>query len=228
MARHWKIALAALAVSFVLGLMTLPSLLRSVLGLRRATTTEEQARRAIAQPNIATPSDVREKAQIFWTSVTSPLTLEANQVDLSLSADPVQRSRQLLIALIAQPPTTVQRTLPADTELLAFYLLPGGAAIADFSETLGTETPSGILSERMAVDSIVRTLAANVPAVHTLKILIHGQEADTLAGHLDLTGSFPVVPVTPAPVPAAETAPPLPAPAANSVASASALSAASK
>src|SRR5208282_3215666 len=62
----------------------------------------------------------------------------------------------------------------------------------DFSDALGTETPSGILSERLAVDSILRTLGAGVIEVHQLKILIHGQETDTLAGHLDLTGFFPV------------------------------------
>jgi hypothetical protein len=29
-----------------------------------------------------------------------------------------------------------------------------------------------------------------VPQVRRLKILIHGQEVETLAGHLDLTGTF--------------------------------------
>jgi hypothetical protein len=51
-------------------------------------------------------------------------------------------------------------------------------------------------------------LEANVPQVQRLKILIHGQEVETLAGHLDLTGTFvvntkPAQPsVTPAPTPA--------------------------
>jgi hypothetical protein len=44
----------------------------------------------------------------------------------------------------------------------------------------------------MAVDSIARTLEANVPQVQRLRILIHGQEAETLAGHVDLTGVFVV------------------------------------
>src|SRR5262249_30598626 len=64
--------------------------------------------------------------------------------------------------------------------------------VADFSETLGTSTPSGIQSEQLAVDSIARTLEANVPEIKRLKILIHGQEVDTLAGHLDLTQLFTV------------------------------------
>jgi hypothetical protein len=64
--------------------------------------------------------------------------------------------------------------------------------VADFSEALATSIPSGIASEQLAVDSIARTLEANVPQVQRLKILIHGQEMETLAGHLDLTGTFVV------------------------------------
>jgi hypothetical protein len=69
-------------------------------------------------------------------------------------------------------------------------MLPDGTAIADFSEAMATSIPSGIQSEQMAVDSIAKTLEANVPQVRWLKILIHGQEVDTLAGHLDLTRTF--------------------------------------
>jgi len=44
----------------------------------------------------------------------------------------------------------------------------------------------------LAVDSITRTLEANVPQIEQLKILIHGQEVETLAGHLDLSQPFRV------------------------------------
>jgi len=200
MGRHWKIALAVLAALVLFSLATFPALFRSVLRLKRATATEEQARRDIAQTPISTPTDAPQKAQMYWISESAPATLEPSEVQLPLSADPVQRAKQLIAALILQAPTPAQRTLPADVQLLQLYLLSSdGSAIADFSEALGTETPSGILSEQMAVDSIVRTLAANVGAVHRLKILIHGQEADTLAGHIDLTGFFPVE--SPAPTP---------------------------
>ena len=54
--------------------------------------------------------------------------------------------------------------------------------------------PSGILSEEIAVNSLVQTLTANVPALRRLKILIHGQEVDTLAGHVTSTGFFDLIP----------------------------------
>jgi Sporulation and spore germination len=112
------------------------------------------------------------------------------QVELTLSADPVQRAKQVLDELISSPPIPEQRTLPADATVLGFYILPDGTAIADFSDALVREIPSGIASEDLAVDSIAQTLESNVPSLRRLKILIHGQEVDSLAGHVDLTGFF--------------------------------------
>jgi hypothetical protein len=194
MSRHWKVAVGLLALLAFSALMTFPALLRSVFNLRRVGTTAVQARRAIAQPPISTPTDTMEKAQLFWISPASGARLEPSTVELPLSAEPEHRAKQLITALIEKAPSTLQRTLPADATLLELYLLPDGTAVADFSEALGTETPSGILSEQMVVDSIVQTLGANLSAIYRLKILIRGQEAETLAGHLDLTEFFPVRP----------------------------------
>jgi hypothetical protein len=179
----------ALVLAVVIGLFYLPRLWRSV---ESPTQSEEQARRDITQAPVATPSDVKASAKMYWAVPGNAGALAAVDIELPISADPPQRCRQLLDALINSPPTPAQRTLPADANLLDFYLLPDGTAIADFADTISTGTSSGILSEQLAVDSITRTLAASVPQVRRLKILIHGQETDTLAGHLDLTGFFPV------------------------------------
>ena len=194
MSRRAKIALAILLLAVLAGALYMRSLRRRVSRLAGPPAAEELARRAVIQPPISTPTDAPVMAKIFWSSENTPDRVEPIEVEMPLSADPVQRSKQVLHTLVAKPPTPDRRTLPADTTLLAFYILPDGTAIADFADTLATETPSGMLSEQMAVDSIARTLEANVPALHRLKILIHGQEAETLAGHLDLGGFFPLQP----------------------------------
>lgn len=196
MSRRLKIVIALL-VGVVLGGVYFSGLRRRVERLARPERTEEQARREVTQPPIATPTDVKVKAKIFWASTASLMTVEPVETELPLSANPVERSKQLIQALIAEVPAPAQRTLPADTTLLEFYLLADGTAVADFSDTLATATPSGILSEQMAADSITRTLAANVEPIRRLKILIHGQDTETLAGHLDLTGFFLVRAETP-------------------------------
>ncbi len=198
MSRRLKIISAILVVAVIGGLLYVRVLRRRVVRLAQQTqSSEEQARREVVEPPITTPSDVAAKAKIFWISPNYPARLDPVEVQMPLSADPVQRARQVLHQLIANPPTAEQRSLPAGTTLLDFYILPDGTAIADFSDALANETPSGILSEQQAVDSIVRTLEFNVSSLHRLKILIHGQEAETLAGHLDLTGFFDLNPPDP-------------------------------
>lgn len=189
MPRWVKIVVFVLAVAVVIGVVSFSGLRSRVKRLQgQDQTADEQARQAVLAPPISTPTDQEVTATIFWAAGANKIA--PVQVQLPLSADPTQRARQVLQALIANPPTSGQRTLPADTELLAFYILPDGTAVADFSDAIASETPSGILSEQEAVDSIAQTLASNVPSLRRLKILIHGQEAETLAGHVDLTGFF--------------------------------------
>ena len=183
--------LGALFLAVVIAAIYLPILRRNIRqAAKLQQRSEEQARRELTQPTVINPSDPRVKAKLFWASGADDGTVSAVTVELPLSSDPVLRSKQVLNTLLAGPVDIELRTLPPDAALLAFYLLTDGTAISDFSEALATSIPSGIESEQMAVDSITKTLEANVPQVRRLKILIHGQEVETLAGHLDLSQSF--------------------------------------
>jgi Sporulation and spore germination len=203
MPRATKIVIAVLVVAVVIGLISFRGLRRRMQRLAGTQAADEKARHEVLAPPISTPTDVAVKAKIFWAAGSDRIA--PVEVQLPLSADPVERSRQLLHKLTVDPPTPGQRTIPADATVLGFYILPDGTAIADFSEALSSEMPSGILSEEMAVNSIAQTLGNNVPALRRLKILIHGQEVDTLAGNVDLTGFFELNPPTVAsPTPAAK------------------------
>jgi hypothetical protein len=188
-----KTTILILSAMVVVGLVALPGLRQAIQRLQNPPKTEEQSRREVMEEPISTPTDVQVQAQMYWLSTTSPNTLEATAIQLPLSADPAERAKQLLNALILRAPSQEKRTLPPQASLLAFYLQPDGTAIADFSDELSSGMPSGILSEQLAEQSIVQTLGANVSGIKQLKILVHGQEAEALAGHLDLYGFFPVV-----------------------------------
>jgi Sporulation and spore germination len=191
---RWKFWLTALLVFAVIGAAIFALILRKRMtrAARLQQQSEEQARRELIQAVPVNPSDPRVKAELFWLSDADSSLLAPVAVELPLSGDPVLRSKQLLNTLLAGPVDVGLRTLPPDAVLLAFYILPDGTAIADFSEALATSIPSGIQSEQLAVDSMTHTLEANVPELKRLKILIHGQEVETLAGHVDLTGTFAV------------------------------------
>ncbi len=202
MTPRWKFWLiGSLVLAVLAAAIYFPILRRRVKrAARLQQQSEEQARRDLTQPIAINPGDPRVKTKLFWASDAIDSTLAPVTVELPLSSDPVLRSKQVLNTLLAGPVDAELRTLPPDALLLAFYLLPDGTAVADFSEALATSVPSGIVSEQLAVNSITRTLEANVPQVQRVKILIHGQEVETLAGHLDLTGTF-VVNTKPAQLP---------------------------
>jgi hypothetical protein len=201
-----KTTILILSAMVIVGLIALPGWRQAIQRLQKPPKTEEQSRREVLEEPISTPTDVPVQAQMYWISTSSPYSLEPTTIELPLSADPVERSRQLLKALISRAPSAEVRTLPAQASLLAFYLQPDGTAIADFSDEISSDMQSGILSEQLAEQSIAQTLGANVAGIKQLKILVHGQEAEALAGHLDLYGFFPVEGTVPA-VPAALTAP---------------------
>lgn len=192
MTRQVQLILIFVLLAVLVGIFSLRALHRRVARSEPARAVEEQERRAVIAPPVSTPTDVAASAQIFWISPTVPDQLAPVTVQLPLSADPVERAKQLIDALIADPPSPAQRTLPEGATLLDFYILSDGSAIADFSDELSSEMPSGILSEWMAASSIAQTLGANVPSITRLKILVHGHETETLAGHIDLSDFFSV------------------------------------
>ena len=194
MTPRWVIWLAGILLAAVIAAaLYFPSLRHQVDKVAQLTEkTAEQARRELVPPAPVRTGGPMVKAKMYWGTRAQDGTLRAVIVDLPLSDEPALRAKQVLNTLLAGPVDPEARTLPPDAALLAFYILPDGTGIADFSEALGTSIPSGIQSEQTAVDSIARTLEANVPQVQRLKILIHGQEVDSLAGHLDLTQTFQV------------------------------------
>ncbi len=184
MNRALKITLVVLAVLLVAAAISWRGLRQRV----ARTSPPAQAQRALVEAPAASPAAPLVAVRLYWAAPEGSGRLAPVEIRLPLAEDPEQRARQVLNALIVDAPSPQHRTLPLELTLLAFYLLPDGSAVADFSHDLATATPSGILSEQMSVESIARTLEANLPAVRRLKILIQGQEQETLAGHLDLTG----------------------------------------
>jgi hypothetical protein len=192
MIARWRVWVGgALAVAVIGAALYFPALRRQVNVAKQLTEkTAEQARRELLPPTPVSSGDPIVKVKMYWGSKSEGGALTPVTVELALSSDPALRAKQVLNTLLAGPVDPEARTLPPDAALLAFYILPDGTGVADFSESMATAIPSGIQSEQLAVDSITRTLEANVPQVQRLKILIHGQEMDTLAGHLDLTQTF--------------------------------------
>jgi spore germination protein GerM len=109
---------------------------------------------------------------------------------LALAASDPDRIRQILLALIEGSRSGANPPLPPETTVRAVFLAADGTAYLDLSSEAQSSTSPGIRGENLAVYSLVDSLAANIPSVKSIKILIQGQEVETLSGHVDLTNNF--------------------------------------
>ena len=77
---------------------------------------------------------------------------------------------------------------PEKTFVRGAFLLPEGTAVVDLGgETLQAGWNAGSREEMLAAYGIVQTLVANFGQIRRVHILIGGEVAPTLGGHLDLT-----------------------------------------
>src|ERR1700689_663845 len=120
--------------------------------------------------------------------------LRPRSAQIPLPGGRQQRAEQLLRALlrIYQQPQAAHPIAP-EADIRSIYLVDPGTAVIDLNAAFADQHRSGILSEQLTVNSLVETLALNVPGIQRVIILVDGKTRDTLAGHADLSGSFDVI-----------------------------------
>jgi spore germination protein GerM len=181
--RHLKIGIVVMLVA-VLGLTAYLWQFK-----RRATRLPIAPDSAHVAPPATGPSE----QVTLYVAYDSPPALYARAGTIPLSSGRQERAESVLRALLAaytEPDST--HPLPAGSEVRSVFLVDPGLAVVDLNSTLANGHRSGILTEELTVTSIVQTLAADVPGITRVKILVDGQERETLAGHADLTAFFDV------------------------------------
>ena len=89
----------------------------------------------------------------------------------------------------------VPRLLPIDTIVRGAYLLSDGTAFIDLGgPTLTQGWTTGSHQELMAIYSVVQTVTANFPEAKRVRMLVNGEPAETLAGHVSLSRALTPVP----------------------------------
>jgi spore germination protein GerM len=112
--------------------------------------------------------------------------LIAEEHTLNHPDNPAFLARSIVESLIKGPQRGLMRTIPEQTAIRAVYITQEGICYVDLTSDIAEHQPGGIKSELLAVYSIANSLVLNVPEVEAVKILINGNEAATLAGHIDL------------------------------------------
>jgi Sporulation and spore germination len=88
----------------------------------------------------------------------------------------------------AQIPMSSGRQQRAEELLRALVSLYLNSAFADTHR-------SGVLVEELTVASLIHTVSANTPGIVKVKVLVDGQDRDTLAGHADLSDYYDIIAV---------------------------------
>ncbi len=113
------------------------------------------------------------------------LSLVSEEQQISGCNDERQCVAQTLEALAAGS-QQLQPVMPPRTRVLGVDI-EGDLARINFSRDLVDGHPGGSLSELLTVYGLMNTLTVNFPHLHRLQILIDGQVASTLRGHVDIS-----------------------------------------
>jgi len=185
--RHLLIGVAALLVLVV----TMGIYLRHM--RKRAGELESIAADALHE---ALPASGPTETVTLYVADDAAGELRARSAQIPLPGGRQQRAEELLRALlrIYQQPGAAHPLSPA-SDIRSIFLVDPGAAVIDLNAAFADQHRSGILSEQLTVNSLVETLAINVPGIQRVNILVEGKPRDTLAGHADLSDTFDVITV---------------------------------
>jgi hypothetical protein len=115
--------------------------------------------------------------------------------------NPVLMAKQILQELFKDPRPPAAEEAKPDGELRKpwvfslvrlrqVYLLEDGTAVIDLGFVENQPLPRGIVTEMALIESVTRTLRANLPEIQRVRFLVEGRERDTLMGHISLARSF--------------------------------------
>ncbi len=79
---------------------------------------------------------------------------------------------------------------PESLVVRSVYQQKNGSVILDFEKQVQYNHRIGAFEEFLLVKSIVKTLMEYRPEVKSVRLLVGGQETDTLIGHVDITRPF--------------------------------------
>ena len=151
----------------------------------RSTSSPDRSQSADFQGEIHRPAAQTTLVNLYFSDRDNEFLI-AEERTLKHPDNPAFFARSIVDALIKGPQRGLVRTIPEKTVIRAIYVTQEGICYVDLTASIADKHPGGIRSELFSVYSIVNSVVLNVPEVEAVKILINGDEATTLAGHIDL------------------------------------------
>ena len=129
---------------------------------------------------------VERKEVVLYFSDSEGEYLVGEKREISRKNEVKEEAKEAILELIKGPKGKLISTLPPRTKLLDLQINDAGLAKVNFSPALSKDHPGGSSGEMMTVYSIVNSLSLNFPQIKRVQILIDGEPAGTITGHLSL------------------------------------------
>lgn len=121
--------------------------------------------------------------------VPSDGMLAAASAAIKRQPDTQSQAREAVAAVLADP-RAPQAAVLKDIKLREFYLDSAGTAYIDLSPVQQSDIRASAWEEMTAVYALVNTLMQNFEEIKQVRFLLDGREAQTLAGHIDLSRTY--------------------------------------
>jgi hypothetical protein len=163
--------------------------LTTILALAALASSCKQPKPLTSNLNVENKVALRT-IRLYFESPQMLLTAETR--DVQLPENPAGALPVVMRELVkGSAKEGVPHVLPADAVVRGAYLLPDGTAFVDLGgSTLTQGWGTGSHEELIAVYAVVQTVVANFPQARRVRLLINGEPAETLAGHVALDRSI--------------------------------------
>lgn len=188
MPRHIKFGIAFLLLLSILGVSYYYNLQRRV---RELMQRPQEAREPyLAARPVFAETAPRRSVRLFFPSSQRDGLLEPEEREIHSSERPAVEAKQIVAELIAGSKAGRLPALPATTQLRELFVTADGLAVVDVTKEASGSHPGGLTYEVASIYAVVNSLTQNVQGIDRVQILIEGMEAETLAGHIDMSRPF--------------------------------------
>ncbi len=185
MPRHIKFGLIALLIITLAGVSFYYNLRKRIQEFVQRPAEPPQP--YLATGPVISDSALPKKVRLFFPSREREGFLMSEEREIRASELGSIEAKQIVAELIRGPGSAGGPALPRETKLRELFILREGLAVVDFTKEVSSNHPGGITQELASVYSIVNSLTQNVAGIKNVQILIEGTDAETLAGHVDIS-----------------------------------------
>ena len=184
MPRHIRLGLVFFGLVLVLGISYYYNLQKHISRLVRPP--QEPPQPYLMDKPVFSETAPLKRIKIFFPSKTEDGLLEPEEREIH-SSDQASEAKQIITELISGSKEGRAAAISPETKLREVFISGETLTVVDLTKEASVNHPGGLTQEVSSIYAIVNSLTRNLPSIERVQILIEGAEAETLAGHIDLS-----------------------------------------